>query len=392
MPRGYRWLVAVALVMSLGACSTIKGWFDFDDEDDPKQPAELMDINQTIKIKKLWSHGVGDGQGEGFYKIQPAIGGSAIYVAAADGSLEAFDKQSGKSLWDTELDLPLSGGVGVYEDALLLGSSDGFVLKVDASSGEVLWSTRLNGEVMSVPQSNGRVVLAHTLDGKLQGLDFATGAVIWTYDSSVPVLTLRGSCSPLVNGDVAYVGFASGRVVAFDIVGGGILWEARVAIPQGRSEIERVVDIDGTMVLVGDELFAASYQGRVMAIDVSDGRKLWQNDVSSFSGVSQGFGNIYVADEDGTVYAYQRSGQGERWQQAALAYRGLSRPTPVSSYLAVGDKEGYVHFLSQVDGEFVGRIEADSDGIRADMVSEDNILYVYGNSGDLIAYEIKSKE
>ena len=392
MVQGYRWLLAATLVMSLSACSTIKGWFEFDDDDDPKKPAELQAIDQTIKIKKLWSHGIGNGQGDGFYKIQPAIAGSSIYIAAADGTVEAFDKQTGKSLWDTELERPLSGGVGVYGDALLLGSSDGFVLKLDANSGEVQWSTRLNGEVMSVPGSDGRMVLAHTLDGKLQGLDFATGEVAWTYDSNVPVLTLRGSCSPLLNGNTAYVGFASGRVLAFDIANGGIIWEARVAIPQGRSEIERVVDIDGTMTLLGNELFVASYQGRIMAIDVTDGRKLWQHNVSSFSGVSQGFGNVYVADEDGTVTAYQRSGQGERWQQTALAYRGLSRPTPVSSYLAVGDKEGYVHFMSQVDGEIVGRIEADDEGIRADMVSEDNILYVYGNSGDLIAYEIKPKD
>ena len=392
MVQGYRWLLAATLVMSLSACSTIKGWFEFDDDDDPKKPAELQAIDQTIKIKKLWSHGIGNGQGDGFYKIQPAIAGSSIYIAAADGTVEAFDKQTGKSLWDTELERPLSGGVGVYGDALLLGSSDGFVLKLDATSGEVQWSTRLSGEVMSVPGSDGRMVLAHTLDGKLQGLDFATGEVAWTYDSNVPVLTLRGSCSPLLNGNTAYVGFASGRVLAFDIANGGIIWEARVAIPQGRSEIERVVDIDGTMTLLGKELFVASYQGRIMAIDVTDGRKLWQNNVSSFSGVSQGFGNVYVADEDGTVTAYQRSGQGERWQQTALAYRGLSRPTPVSSYLAVGDKEGYVHFMSQVDGEIVGRIEADDEGIRADMVSEDNILYVYGNSGDLIAYEIKPKD
>ena len=144
------------------------------------------------------------------------------------------------------------GWVGVYRDALLLGSSDGFVLKLDATSGEVQWSTRLNGEVMSVPGSDGRMVLAHTLDGKLQGLDFATGEVAWTYDSNVPVLTLRGSCSPLLNGNVAYVGFATGRVLAFDIANGGIIWEARVAIPQGRSEIERVVDIDGTMTLLGN--------------------------------------------------------------------------------------------------------------------------------------------
>ena len=392
MSRVYRWLFAGALALSVSGCSTISGWFDFDDEDDPKQPAELMDIQETVKIKKLWSHGVGNGQGDGFYKIQPAINGSAIYVAAADGDVEAFDRISGKSLWDAELELPLSGGVGAYGDALLLGSSDGFVIKVDAGSGEVLWTTRLNGEVMSTPASDGSIVLAHTLDGKLQGLDFATGEVVWTYDSNVPVLTLRGSSSPLVNGDVAYVGFANGRVQAFDIATGGILWDVRVAIPQGRSEIERVVDIDGTMSMVGDELFVASYQGRIVGINVSDGRKLWQNNASSFAGVSQGFGNVYVADEDGTVTAYQRSGQGVRWQQTALAYRGLSRPTPVSSYLAVGDKEGYVHILSQVDGEFAGRVKADGDGVRADMLGEDNILYVYGNSGDLVAYEIKSKD
>jgi len=392
MSRGYRWLFAALLALSLSGCSTISGWFDFDDEDDPKQPAELLDIDETANIKKLWSHGVGNGQGDGFYKIQPAISGDTIYVAAADGDVEAFERRSGDSIWDVELDLPLSGGVGVYGDALLLGSSDGFVLKVDANSGEVQWTTRLNGEVMSTPQSNGSMVLAHTLDGKLQGLDFATGEVVWTYDSNVPVLTLRGSSSPVVNGNVAYVGFANGRVQAFDIATGGILWDVRVAIPQGRSEIERVVDIDGTMSLLGGELYVASYQGRIVAINVSDGRKLWQNNVSSFSGVSQGFGNVYVADEDGTVTAYQRSGQGVRWQQTALAYRGLSRPTPVSSYLAIGDKEGYVHFLSQVDGEFVGRVKADGDGVRADMLGEDNILYVYGNSGDLIAYEIKPKD
>lgn len=392
MSRGYRWLFAALLALSLSGCSTISGWFDFDDEDDPKQPAELLDIDETVNIKKLWSHGVGNGQGDGFYKIQPAISGDTIYIAAADGDVEAFERRSGDSIWDVELDLPLSGGVGVYGEALLLGSSDGFVIKVDANSGEVQWTTRLNGEVMSTPQSNGSMVLAHTLDGKLQGLDFATGEVVWTYDSNVPVLTLRGSSPPVVNGNVAYVGFANGRVQAFDIATGGILWDVRVAIPQGRSEIERVVDIDGTMSLLGGELYVASYQGRIVAINVSDGRKLWQNNVSSFSGVSQGFGNVYVADEDGTVTAYQRSGQGVRWQQAALAYRGLSRPTPVSSYLAVGDKEGYVHVLSQVDGEFVGRVKADGDGVRADMLGEDNILYVYGNSGDLIAYEIKPKD
>jgi outer membrane protein assembly factor BamB len=391
MLQGYRWLTVVGLVLSLSGCSTISGWFDSDD-DDPRQPAELVDIQQTVKIKKLWSYGVGNGQGKGFYQIQPAINGDVIYAAAADGELLAVDRSRGKKLWDAELDTPVSGGVGVYEDSLLLGTNDGQVLRVDANSGALIWSTRVTGEVLSPPQSNGRVVVVNTLDGKLQGLAYDSGEPIWVYDSNMPVLTIRGTSTPILRNDVVYVGFANGRVLAFDAEAGGIIWEARVAIAQGRSEIERIVDVDGTMVLVGNELYVASYQGRVMAIDVTSGRKLWQHNVSSFSGVSQGFGNIYVADEDGTVTGYQRSGQGERWVQPALAFRQLSRPTPVSSYVAVGDFEGYIHLLSQVDGNFVGRVKADGDGVRADMLSDGNVLYVFGNGGKLIAYEITAKD
>jgi outer membrane protein assembly factor BamB len=379
------------MALSLAGCSTISGWFDSDD-DDPTAPVDLVKIEQTVKIKKLWSAGIGDGQGDGLYRLQPVISRDVIYAASAEGMVRAFERAKGKSLWKVDLDTPLSGGVGVYENALLLGSSEGFVLKLDASSGELLWSTRLRGEVLSPPQANGKVVVAQTYDGKLQGLDFHTGEILWTYDSNVPVLTIRGTSVPILNNGVVYAGFANGRVLAFNAQTGAIGWEVRVAISQGRSEIERIVDVDGTMQLAGKELYAASYQGRVVAIDVASGRKLWQQDVSSFSGVSQGFGNIYVADEDGTLTAYLRNGQGVRWTQTALGYRELSRPTPVSSYVAVGDFEGYVHLLSQVDGEFVGRVKVDGDGVRADMLSDGNILYVFGNSGKLAVYEITAKK
>ncbi len=380
----------VLLALSLGACSTVKGWFS--DDEEINQPAELMEITPTVKIRKLWSVGVGNGQGKGFYKIQPVIDGDTIYVAAADGDLKAIDRKRGKTLWKRNLDVSLSGGVGYYEGALLLGTSEGFVLRVDAASGEQLWSTRLTGEVLAPPQAGGSMAVVQTYDGKLYGLDFDSGEKKWTYDSNVPVLTIRGTSTPIVEGGRVFAGFANGRVLALDLETGSVTWEVRAAISQGRSEIERIVDVDGTMALVGGDIFAASYQGHLVAIDAVTGRKLWQQEVSSVSGVSQGFGNIYVADEDGTVTAYQRNGQGMRWQQGALAYRGLSRPVPVSSYVAVADFEGIVHLLSQVDGEFAGRIKVDGDGVRADMQSEGNVLYVYGNSGKLVAYEILSKE
>ena len=385
-----RWLLPVLLSLSLGACSTVSGWFDIDDED-PTDPVPLVDIDQTIKIKKLWSTGVGDGQGKGLYRLQPVIDGDRIYAASAEGEVKAVERGRGKTLWDTELDIELSGGVGVYEQAVFVGSADGIVIKLNAEGGAVEWQTQLSGEILSPPQADGRVVVVQTYDGRLQGLDFTSGDKLWTYDSNVPVLTIRGTSTPILRNGVAYAGFANGRVSAFNAMTGAILWESRVAISQGRSEIERIVDVDGTMVFIGNELYAASYQGRVVSIDATNGRKLWQQNVSSFSVVSQGFGNVYVADEDGTVTAYLRNGQGVRWQQDALGYRELSRPTPVNSYVAVADFEGYVHLMSQVDGNFVGRVKVDGDGARANMLSDGNVLYVFGNSGKLIAYEITAK-
>lgn len=385
-----RYLVLLVMMLSLAGCSTVSGWFDSDD-DDLTAPVPLSDITETVNIKELWSVGVGDGQGDGFYRLQPAISGDVIYAASADGEVLAVDRKRGKTLWELELDIALSGGVGVYEDVLLLGSSEGLVLQLDASTGEQLWTTMLTGEILSPPQANGKVVVVQTYNGKLQGLDFTTGELLWTHTSKVPVLTVRGTSVPIIENNRVYAGFANGRVLAFDTQTGAIVWEVRVAIPQGRSEIERIVDVDGTMELGGGELYAASYQGSVVAIDVGAGRKIWQQKVSSFSGVSLGFGNVYAADEDGTLNAFMQNGEGVRWTQGALGYRQLSRPTPVGSYVAVADFEGYLHVLSQVDGDFVGRLRVDNDGVRGDMLSEDGILYVFGNDGDLVAYEITPK-
>lgn len=390
MRQTYRYLLILTMIFGVAGCSTISGWFSSDD-DDATAPAQLVDITETVNIKKLWSVGVGDGQGDGYYRLRPAINGEVIYAASADGEVVAINRSSGKKRWEVELDDTLSGGVGVYEDTLFVGSSEGFVIKLDATSGEKIWSSLVKGEILSSPQSNGKVVIAQTYDGKLQGLDFTTGKLLWTYDSNVPVLTVRGTSTPIIRNDRVYAGFANGRVVAVDTQSGGVVWEVRVAISQGRSEIERIVDVDGSMTIAGNELFAVSYQGRVVAIEMDSGRKLWQQNASSFSGVSQGFGNIYVADDDGVLNAFLRSGEGVRWTQGALGYRELSRPTPVSSYVAAGDFEGYVHIMSQVDGGFVGRVRADSAGVRADMLSEDGVLYVYGNSGELVAYEITAK-
>ncbi len=372
------------------ACSTITGWFS-DDEFDPREPVELEKITEQVKLKSRWSRGVGDGQGEGLLKINPVLVGDSLYAASAEGRVISVDPESGRVRWKQDLELALSGGVGHYGNSIFVGASEGLVMRLDAGSGAEIWRAPVSGEVLSAPQGNGRYVVARTYDGKLMGFDYENGEVRWTYTSDVPVLTLRGTGTPIILGDNAIAGFADGKVVAINLRSGNVAWEVRVAIPQGRSEIERIVDIDGSMALSGSELYVASYQGRLAAIDTRSGRRLWQRNVSSVSGVGVGFGNVYVADDDGTVSAFLRNGQGVRWQNIDLGFRDLSRPTPVNSYVAVVDFEGYLHLLSQVDGDIVGRIKVDSGGARADMLARGNRLFVFTNDGALKAYDVEAR-
>jgi outer membrane protein assembly factor BamB len=383
-------LVLVCLFSLSAGCSTVKGWFS-DDDVDPREPVELQKIDEQVKLRSRWSRGVGDGQGEGRYKINPVLIDDTLYVASAEGEVAAVDSAAGRVRWKRDLDLAVSGGVGHHGNSLFLGASEGLVMRLSADGGYEIWRTAVSGEVLSAPQGDGRYVVAQTYDGKLMGFDYETGEVRWTYTSDVPVLTLRGTGTPMIMGDNAIAGFADGKVVAINLRSGNVAWESRVAIPQGTSEIERIVDIDGSMAVQGSELYVASYQGRVVAIDTRSGRRLWQRNVSSVSGVGVGFGNVYVADDDGTVSAFLRNGQGVRWQNIELGFRELSRPTPVNSYVAVVDFEGYLHLLSQVDGTIVGRTKVDSSGARADMIANGNRLFIYSNDGKLKAYDVEAR-
>jgi outer membrane protein assembly factor BamB len=384
-----RHLLVLGFLLTTG-CSTITGWFS-DDEFDPREPVELEKITEQVKLKSRWSRGVGDGQGEGLLKINPILVGDSLYAASAEGRVMSVDPESGRVRWKQDLDLALSGGVGHHGNSVFVGASEGLVMRLDAASGSEIWRAPVSGEVLSAPQGDGRYVVAQTYDGKLMGFDYQTGEVRWTYTSDVPVLTLRGTGTPMILGDNAIAGFADGKVVAINLRSGNVAWEVRVAIPQGRSEIERIVDIDGSMAVQSNELYVASYQGRLAAIDTRSGRRLWQRNVSSVSGVGVGFGNVYVADDDGTVSAFLRNGQGVRWQNIDLGFRDLSRPTPVSSYVAVVDFDGYLHLLSQVDGEIVGRTKVDSSGARADMLTRGNRLFVFTNDGALKAYDVEAR-
>ena len=348
-------------------------------------PAELTQFTEEVVLKKLWSRSIGDGQGDTFNMLVPAIENDRIYAADVTGVVMSLDRNNGDVAWKKDLELPVSGAVGVGYGMVMLGTIKGDVIALDASTGEERWRSKVTSEVLAPPATNGDVVVVQTQDDRVIGLDAATGDRRWIYESTPAVLTLRGTGAPIVTNRLAVAGLSTGKVVALDTQNGVPVWEARVAVPQGRSELERVVDIDGGLLLSGGVLYVSSYQGRVAGLDLESGRVLWQRDASSYTGVAQGFGNVYVSLASGTVESVDERSSSALWSNDQLARRQLSAPEVFSSYVAVGDLEGYLHLLSQVDGRFVGRERIDSDGLRARPLVVGDTIYVFGNSGKLEA-------
>ncbi|PVZ12455.1 MULTISPECIES: outer membrane protein assembly factor BamB [unclassified Pseudomonas] len=378
---GWKHVALLALALAVVGCSS--------NSKKELPPAELHDFKEEVSLKKVWSRNVGDGQGKTYNMLVPAIENNTIYAADVTGVVMALDRMNGDVQWKKDFDRPISGAIGVGYGLLTFGTLRGDVVALDSATGEQKWVANVKAEVLAPPANNGDVVVVQTQDDRVVGLDASTGEQRWVYDSTPAVLTLRGTGAPLVTNRLAIAGLSSGKVVALDISTGTPIWETRVAIPQGRSELDRVVDIDGGLLLSGGVVYVASYQGKMAGLDVDSGRTLWERDASSYAGVAQGFGSVYVAEASGTVEGVDERSTTGLWSNDQLARRQLSAPEVYSSYIAVGDFEGYLHLLSQVDGRFVGRIRVDSDGLRARPLVDGDMIYVYGNSGKLEALTAK---
>ena len=378
-----RWKTAALLTLAVLAagCSS-------NDTKEP-EPAELTKFEAEVELQKQWSRSIGEGQGETYNLLVPAVYGEQIYAADVEGLVVSVDRLTGKVNWKTDLEVPVSGAVGAGYGLVLVGTLRGEVIALDVASGEERWRSRVSSEVLAAPAVNGDIVLVQTQDDRLIALEIDTGAQRWSYEGSPAVLTLRGTGAPVLTNQLAIAGLSNGKVIALDTRRGLPVWEQRVAIPQGRSELERVVDIDGGLLLSGGTLYVATYQGRAAALDVESGRIQWQRDASTYSGVALGYGSVYLSLASGTVEGVDERSTTALWSNDALARRQLSAPAVFSSYVVVGDREGYLHLVSQVDGRFVARERIDSSGLRARPVVEGDWLYVFSNDGKLVALTIR---
>jgi outer membrane protein assembly factor BamB len=369
-------------LVCLAACSSN----DASDED--LQPAELVDFTAEIGFKGLWSANIGRGQGRIYNRLTPVVQGGDIYAAAIDGVVAKLDRFSGKETWVQQLDVDISGGVAVAAGHVLVGSLSGELFSLNDEDGSLNWKTTLSSEIASAASIDSSLVVVRCVDGYIYGLDLSGGEKLWSYNSTIPILTLRGYGEVAFFEQLVIAGLANGKLVALDRRTGAVKWEGRVDIGQGRSEIERIVDIDATPLVIGNVVIGVSYQGRMLAFDAASGRPMWQSNVATYHDLAQGFGNIYAVSIDGHLMAFSRHDGKMHWQQDVLKRRNLSAPMVTSSYIFTSDYEGFLHVFSQVDGRQIGRKFIDREGVRAPVTIAGDIVYVYGDSGRLLALEL----
>ena len=387
-----RLLHVVLILLVLNGCANISSWVSnpFGEDDNPRAPAELEDIQTEVTISRDWRINIGNGQGGSFKKLTPVVDGGFVFAASDDGDVVAVNSTNGDLMWLTELETSITGGVGAGDGIVMVGTEAAELVVLSQSDGQEVWRTRVSSEILSQPKTDGDIVVVQTVDGKLVAVDREDGLQRWTYETTLPALTLRGTSSPVLTSEGTVVaGFSNGILVSVAAEDGVWSWEERVAVPDGQYDIERVIDVDGDLLLDGARILASSYQGNLMAFDTATGRIVWGMEASSYHGMDQGFGNIYYSNDESHLVAVRDNSSDVVWQNEELQYRDLTAPKTISNYVAVADFEGYLHLISQIDGRIVGRTRIDNDGVRSNLIVDDGSIIVYGNGGSLVSLTIE---
>ena len=375
------------LLLSLAGCGTkefIHTMISGTDNSDP--PTPLVKIETPTEITELWSKSIGKGSSKYFLRLTPAHIQSKVFVADISGNLEAIDATSGSSLWKNDADLTITGGPGASEKLTLIGSDEGDVLAYSSETGKLMWQAKVSSEILAAPQEAYDIVIVRTIDGKIFGLNANDGSRLWIYGRAVPTLTLRGTSNPVITGDVVIAGFDGGRLAAIELHTGKLIWETSVSLASGSSQLERMVDIDSDPVVIDNDIYVATFQGRLASVTLESGHISWTRDISSYAGLTSDGQNIYITDDQSHVWALDRASGNSVWKQKNLFARMVTAPATIGDLVVVGDLEGYLHWIDKNSGQLVARTRVSKNAIIAPPVAVEDIVYAYSSDGILGAY------
>jgi len=379
--------LVLLLSISFVGCSSL-GWLKFwgDEDEEIELPAVLEEINQELLIKSLWSSKVGKEKMIG--RILPSIVGDNIYYINSEGELYVFDMETGKSIWKKQTNDEVSGGLQVGFKKIIYATLSGQVVALDIENGEEIWREQCSSEILSPAVSNGTIVAVQATDGSITGLNLDDGKKSWVHQVSVPNLSLRGTSIPLLTQGFIFTGFANGSVSMIYPDSGAVRLEFPVTINEGSTELERMVDVDGKVVVANNVLVAATFQGNITAIDLQQGRPIWQEKISSIRDLSEARARVIAVDEKDIVKAFGLSSGATLWQQEGLKLRNVSSPVSIRGNVMIGDFEGFVHILNSIDGSFIARKKISKNPIQ-EIITKGNNAVITDNSGKLFFLSIE---
>ncbi|WP_137173639.1 outer membrane protein assembly factor BamB [Massilia sp. HP4] len=365
-------LVGVGVLALMTGCSTLNSLNPFASEKKGDQPAKLVELKGSMAVRTAWKLDIGKARG---YTFSPALTGNTVVVAGADGAIARVEAASGKQLWRIKSDTELSAGVGTDGNLIVVGGDKGQLLAFDMD-GKKLWTSQLSSEILSAPVVSQGIVVARSIDNRIVGVDAANGKTKWTVQKVSPPLTLRNAPGMIVAGTDVIVAQPGGKLSSLILATGAPRWDVEVGVSRGATELERVTDIGGAPVLFENEVCAASYQGRVGCFDLVTGSAKWTRDLSSDAGVGVDQLYVFAPDDKGALHAFTRDTGSSSWKNDKLAFRRLSTPLSYGRAVAVGDYEGYVHFLSREDGSFLARAATDGSPIMGTpLVAGTNLIF-----------------
>jgi outer membrane protein assembly factor BamB len=367
-----RKLVGVGILALMTGCSTISSLNPFASKSKGNVPAPLVELKGSLAVRTAWKLEVGKSQ---HVMLTPALAGNTVVAAGADGTLVRADAASGRQIWRVKAKTGLSAGVGTDGEVIAVGGEKGQLLAFDMD-GKQLWNAQLSSEILSAPAVGQGIVVARSVDNRIIGFDARTGQKKWTVQRTAPALTLRLAPGMVVHGTDVLIAQPGGKLLALVMATGAPRWEVEVGVARGATELERMTDIGGMPVVFENDVCAVSYQGRVGCFDLATGSPRWTRDVSSEAGVAVDQRFVFVPDDKGALSAYNREGGASAWKNDKLSYRRLSTPVSYGRAVAVGDYQGYVHFLSREDGAFLARAATDGSPIvSTPLVSGSNLIF-----------------
>jgi outer membrane protein assembly factor BamB len=314
-------------------------------------------VKAKIKIATQWVAQVGEKNHHQQSQLPVKVVGNKIYVANAEGHVGAMDLVSGDVLWQIDTDERIAAGPGYGDGIVVVANDKAEIIALADGSGEPLWRQKVSSEVLAEPIVYRDKIFVQTVDGKIFALAKDSGNKLWVDGREIPALTLRGSSRPRIVKDKLLVGFATGELVAYNIESGKVIWEVAIAVPSGRTDLERIADIDGLIAVNENTVYVASYQGRIAAVSLDEGRLVWSRDMSSYTGVAADDKQIYVTDEQGFVWGLDINSGATLWRQEKLADRYLVTPASVDNSIVVADVGGFVYWLSKEDGDILAQLD-----------------------------------